>query len=724
MRLIQRLSSTGRRVAVGPLVRGWEDPLGGQHMRRRLGAIALILVVAVVSCTPAATTPPKPTSKESAPAAIPITSALVTQGSIAATLVYSGNVQARSQVNVVPKITGRVERLFVDIGDEVRQGEVIAELDRAGLDAQVQQAEAAVTVAQARLSQVQAGSKAEDIEAAAASVRAAEARLDQARSGARAEEIAAARAQVGQAQTRVDALLAGPKPDDAIGLDSAIDQSRASVDQTRAQLSVGQAALTESKFRLEQARAGLGGPNTRAEDIAAAQAALNATKSRLDNLKVGARPEDVRAAELAVDRARVNLSAANAAIEACGRTTTTNRSRSRSGETGAVNETTSQSRASCSAAQADQLESQKNSAQIAVQEAQNQLQKTQNGATPFEINQGEEAVRQAEATLQRTRFGGTTDLATLELRFGQAQAEVERLQAALEQQQAALEASQSRADSARNPAEWDVRNAQEVVNQAAANMARLVNPNPYDVRAAQAAVDQAQATLQSRQRPTTEDIQIAAAQVDQAAASLEAARVNQAESTIRAPFNGVVAQRLISAGATVGTNSPIVSLVSKETEIILQVEEARIGQVERNQTAQVSVAAYPGEAFPGTVASISPTADARSRTFAVRVYPNDPQGRLRDGMFAQVGLQTPARQALLVPVQAIVNRSGRNIVFVVGQDGKVVSREVTVGINDGRMIEIIPGASGQTGINLGDEVAISALDVLSDGTPVTATRQE
>jgi Cu(I)/Ag(I) efflux system membrane fusion protein len=170
-----------------------------------------------------------------------------------------------------------------------------------------------------------------------------------------------------------------------------------------------------------------------------------------------------------------------------------------------------------------------------------------------------------------------------------------------------------------------------------------------------------------------------------------------------------------------------VSLVSKETEIILQVEEARIGQVERNQPAQISVAAYPGDVFPGTVASISPTADARSRTFAVRVYPNDPQGRLRDGMFAQVGLQTPARQATLVPVQSIVNRSGRNIIFVVAADAsgtqRIQAREVTIGINDGRNVEILPGANGQTGVQVGEEVAISALDVLSDGTPVAATRQ-
>ena len=717
MRFAHRLSAAGRQAALETFVRGWDDPLGARRMRRRLGAVGLLMVVAVVSCTPAAQAPPKPVGKDFQPAAIPITTALVTQGSISATLVYSGNVQSRSTVNVVPKITGRVEKLYVDIGDEVRQGEVIAELDRAALDAQVQQAQAAVNVAQARLQQTQAGAKQEDIDAAAAAVRAAEARLEQAQAGGRVEQIAASRAQVGQAQSRLDALLAGPKPDDATALDAAIDQSRASVDQTRSQLASAQAALTESQYRLSQARAGLGGPNTRAEDIASAQASLNAARSRLDSLRAGPRPEDLKTAQLAVDRARANLAAAQAALDACGHTVSTTRSTSRNATTGQSTTTTSQQRQDCSDAQEAQLESQRNSSRIAVQDAQNTLEKTKNGATPFDIAQGEEAVRQAEATLQRTRFGGTTDLATLELRTGQAQAEVDRLQAALEQQQASLDASQARADSARNPAEWDVRNAQEVVNQAVANLALLVNPNPYDVQAAQAAVDQAQATLASRQRPTNEDIQIAAAQVDQAAAALEAAKVNQAEATIRAPFNGIVAQRLVSAGATVGTNTPIVNLVSKETEIVLQVEEARIGQVERNQPAQIAVAAYPNQPFPGTVASISPTADPRSRTFAVRVYPNDPQGLLRDGMFAQVGLQTPARQALLIPLQAVVNRSGRNIVFVVGADNKVQSRPVTIGINDGRQVEVIDG------LQLGEEVAISALDVLSDGTPVVPTRQ-
>ncbi len=689
--------------------------IGRQVTRRSVGA-ALTLAVALASCTaPGGQPPAKPSGKEFTPASIPITVAQVTQGTIAATLVYSGNVQSRAQVNVLPRVTGRVERLFVDIGDEVQQGQVIAELDRASLDVQIQQQEAAVSVAQARLAQVQAGARAEDLEAAAAAVRSAQARLDQARSGARGEEISAARAQVGQAQTRLDALIAGPKAEDLAGLDAGVDQVRAQQEQIRAQLASSNAAMTEARFRLEQAKAGLGGPNTRAEDIAAAQAGLNASRSRLDQLRAGPRPEDLRAAELAIDRARSNLIAAEEALENCGRTVTETRSRQRTAQ--GTTESTSRSRQSCSEAQRDQLTAQRNSARIAVREAENTLERTRNGATPFEINQAEEAVRQSEATLQRTRFGGTTDLATLELRYGQAQTDVARLEAQIEQTQASLDAAQVRVDASRNPSEFDIRNAQEVVNQAAANLARLVNPNQFDVRTAQAAVEQAQAQLAARQRPTTEEIQIAAAQLDQAAAQLEAARVNQAETTIRSPFNAIVSQRLVSAGATVGAQTPIVSLVSRETEILLQVEEARIGQVEREQAAQIAVAAYPGELFPGTVASVAPTADPRSRTFSVRVFPDDPPGRLRDGMFAQVSLQTAARQGLLVPVQAVVNRSGRNIVFAVTPDSRVQARDVTTGINDGRQIEIVQG------VNLNEEVAVSALDVLSDGTPVVVQRQ-
>ncbi len=678
-----------------------------------------VLLIAVFSCAPPGPDlpTPKPTPRESPTPVVPISSAITSRGPIAAALVYTGTVRARAQANVVSTIGGRVGRMYVDLGDEVRQGETIAEIERGAFDAQVGQAEAAVIAAQARLSQVQAGSKPEDIQAAQAAVRNAQVRLQQARAGARPEEVAAASSQMEQAQSRLDAILAGPKPDDALGLDALIDEARAVVDATRADLATAMAASTEARYRLDQARAGLGGPNTRAEDIAAAQAALNAARSRLDSLRAGARPEELRAAELLLTRAQASLKAANAALDACGRSPTTTRTRVGLENSNESVETVTRERASCDRAQRVALEQQRVLAQISVAEAQNALDRTRNGATPFDIQQAEEAVRQAEATLQRTRFGGTTDLASLELRVGATQSDVERLEASLKQAQARLEAAQARADSARNPSEFDVRNAQAVVNQAVANLARLVNANPYDVESAQAAVDQAQATLESRQNPTMGEVEMAAAQVEQANAALEAARFNQAETVIRAPFDGLVVQRLISPGAAAGPNSPIVALISRDVDIVIQVEESRIDQIRRDQPAQITAAAYPGETFAGTVTSIAPAVDTLSRTFGVRVTPINPNREFRDGMLTQVAFQTPERQALLVPTQAVVNRAGRTFVFVVGPDSRVVSRDVQIGLSDGQRTEILGG------LNEGEEVAISALDQLADGTLVQPTRQ-
>ena len=65
--------------------------------------------------------------------AVPVNVASVNRGGIAATLTYSGNIQSRASVNVLPHATGRIEQLFVDVGSRVKAGDTIAVLDRASL---------------------------------------------------------------------------------------------------------------------------------------------------------------------------------------------------------------------------------------------------------------------------------------------------------------------------------------------------------------------------------------------------------------------------------------------------------------------------------------------------------------------------------------------------------------------------------------------------------------
>jgi multidrug efflux pump subunit AcrA (membrane-fusion protein) len=124
--------------------------------------------------------------------AVPVNVASVSRGGIASTLTYSGNIQSRASVNVLPRATGRIEQLYVDVGSRVNAGDTIAVLDRSQLEAQVRQAEGALQSSQARLALLQAGARPEDVQAAQAALQSAQARLDQMLQGGRTEDVASA----------------------------------------------------------------------------------------------------------------------------------------------------------------------------------------------------------------------------------------------------------------------------------------------------------------------------------------------------------------------------------------------------------------------------------------------------------------------------------------------------------------------------------------------------
>lgn len=149
-----------------------------------------------------------------APAATPPATAVgvakVARGSIEANLVYPGNVQSRAQVFIVPEVAGRVKRLAVDVGSEVKAGDVIAEIDSAIYDLQVAQAQATMAVADAKAKAMESGPRDEQVALAQSNCRAAMERLAAMMEGGRAETIAQAEANLRSAQARLDQMQKGP----------------------------------------------------------------------------------------------------------------------------------------------------------------------------------------------------------------------------------------------------------------------------------------------------------------------------------------------------------------------------------------------------------------------------------------------------------------------------------------------------------------------------------
>lgn len=111
--------------------------------------------------------------------------------------------------------------------------------------------------------------------------------------------------------------------------------------------------------------------------------------------------------------------------------------------------------------------------------------------------------------------------------------------------------------------------------------------------------------------------------------------------------------------------------------------------------AEVSVRAWPGVVFPGTVDLVGPSLDEASRTVKLRVAVPNPDGRLLSGMFATVNVMLPGdSQALVLPRDAVLEDEGRSFVFTHHVDDYYVRRPVTTGRVWGERIEITGGLRG------------------------------
>ncbi len=173
----------------------------------------------------------------------------------------SGTVVPIQTVNLSPKTAGRLVRLFVDQGDRVRKGQVIAQMDNTDVLAQVAQLQANLAEVKSRRAETVAGNRSQEIAQAQAQVEVAQARLnlssakvkrnlnlaDQgAISRDRLDELiaddASARANLRDAQKKLDLMRAGSRPE-------AIAQSQAAVAAAAAQLKAAQVTLNDTVIR-------------------------------------------------------------------------------------------------------------------------------------------------------------------------------------------------------------------------------------------------------------------------------------------------------------------------------------------------------------------------------------------------------------------------------------------------------------------------------------------
>ncbi|MDI9384838.1 MAG: efflux RND transporter periplasmic adaptor subunit [Verrucomicrobiota bacterium] len=205
-------------------------------------------------------------------------------------------------------------------------------------------------------------------------------------------------------------------------------------------------------------------------------------------------------------------------------------------------------------------------------------------------------------------------------------------------------------------------------------------------------------------------LQVAEARVIRDQAALAAAEIRLGYTSITADWNEgdderVVGERFVEEGDTVSANSPLISIIELDpVRAVVFVTERDYGRLVIGQEAELTTDAWPRQAFPGKIARVAPVFTETTRQARVEVMVDNPEHRLKPGMFALVSIVLDrAEDAVLVPESALTKRAEETGVFVIAAGDTVVWRPVEVGIRHQGMVQI--SGEGLTGsvVTLGQQ---------------------
>jgi RND family efflux transporter MFP subunit len=266
----------------------------------------------------------------------------------------------------------------------------------------------------------------------------------------------------------------------------------------------------------------------------------------------------------------------------------------------------------------------------------------------------------------------------------------------------------------------EVANARAAADQAQADFERtqmlmerrLISPSEFEQRRTQ--TETARRQLEVARSAAEQQYQSLLA----ARARLALARKALADTSVRAPFDGVIGERLVSVGDYVTRGTKVAHVMRVSTlRVELTVPEQYIATVSAGRAVEFEVDAYPGRTFTGRVRYVSPALKADSRALVVEaLVPNE--GRLlKPGFFATARIeQASPSPALVVPASAVRVGAGASRLFVVSGD-HVEERVIALGeAVDGERLEVTGG------LKAGERVATSNVAQLSDGARIAVRK--
>ena len=193
-------------------------------------------------------------------------------------------------------------------------------------------------------------------------------------------------------------------------------------------------------------------------------------------------------------------------------------------------------------------------------------------------------------------------------------------------------------------------------------------------------------------------------------ASVDMVELDLSYTEVRSPIAGVISERLVKPGKLVALHEALYRVDDFDPLLaILFVPERELNTLKTGQEAVLTFDAVAGERFAGRLQRVSPVIDPRTGTFKVTVEIDDPDPRLKPGMFGRVEIVHDVRNGVVaVPVEALIIEDRGSHVFVASDHNIAEKVDVSTGYQTAGMVEVLDG------LEPGQKVVTSGKGTLSD----------
>jgi RND family efflux transporter MFP subunit len=208
-----------------------------------------------------------------------------------------------------------------------------------------------------------------------------------------------------------------------------------------------------------------------------------------------------------------------------------------------------------------------------------------------------------------------------------------------------------------------------------------------------------------------------AAKADMAAAQADIDRLQSLENfkQVVAPFDGTVTARETDIGALINAgsagNAQLFSVAdTHKVRVYVKVPQRLTGNIHRGLTAELRLPQYPGKVFTAKTTTTTRSVNTSSRTLLVELQADNPDGLLQPGTYVEAQLNLPGDpNTMLIPSSAILFRQHGLEAAVVGDDGKITLKKISLGRNLGVQVEVTEGLTPS------DRIVDSPPDSLGSG---------